>query len=939
MPPIANPYIAGNPVTGEAMFFGRRDVFAWVQNNLIGQHQDHALVVHGERRTGKTSLLYQMRRHLPPTYLPVLIDLQALSMNGLGQFIWDLAYTIQRTLSREYSIDLPRLDRQTFLEHPREQFEETLLEALEGILGERHVLLMFDEAHLLQEQVSQGMLEPEVFAFLTHLMRDYPFLNFLFVSGAKLQTMQREFADLFQAALYHEISFLDRDDAIALVVDPAAETFDYDIAALNRILTITSGHPYYTQLLCHALFNRWAITQAPTVTAADVEAVLDETVEACVANLRYTWDSSTPEEQIALSALAECAPQESAPVTRRQVEDMLRTHNVTLGRDELTAALRGLAVRDIIPAQEPYLFRVDLLRRWLRQRRQMTWAVEELGPQIAQWATAARARSRKRPFFLRPLFWAALIVLVLIGAGAWGIRRAIDARNQIAALTATAQAQDVAAEETRSAATAIAVATADAELAAQAGAVQATAQAIEAATLSAIQTATAQPTPTPTSTATPTRTQTPTPSSTPTDTVTPTPPPTSTPTITPTPLPTLPPTATATQLPTPIPTATPIPVPPTPTPLPVGGGKIVYYREGKYWTSDTSGLNEKQLNVPNYGVVFSPDGRRAVWGGQQDGLLTVANYDGSSPVGLAQPGRLGDWRCIPGENWSPDGTRIAFLSGWNQSREILIASASTGAVTPLTSNWYDDDVPRWSPNSQMIAFLGNDTVQRDQWFLHVGWADGSGQWKAADRLVHRSDFSAEFSWNASSTEIAISTEQEPKKWVIYAIRATGGGERYVIEKFTERLMDVHWSPDGSKIVYATLRYDEETVGTEVKKHWFWDFFLVNADGSGDRYLLTLPGEDKNWRSIKWSPDSQWVAIYDCNQLGGAGGAQLILQNVNGGTLNYTINQVVGAPFGPVWSYDKRKLLMNTMDGIYVSDLNGGNRYLLVPYAAIIGWLP
>ncbi|MBN1937392.1 MAG: PD40 domain-containing protein, partial [Anaerolineae bacterium] len=743
MPPLANPYIAGNPVTGEAMFFGRRDVFGWVHDNLIGKHQDHVLVIHGERRTGKTSLLYQMRRHLPETYLPVLIDLQALSMNGLGQFIWDLAYTVQRALNREYGIDLPRLDRQTFLEHPRAQFEETLLETLEGVLGERapgarHVLLMFDEAHLLQEQVSQGTLEPEVFAFLAHLMRDYPFLNFLFVSGAKLQTMQREFADLFQAALYHEISFLDRDDAVALIVDPAAEAFDYDIAALNRILILTSGHPYYTQLFCHALFNRWTITQSTLISVTDVDAVLDETVEACVANLRYTWDSSTPEEQIALSALAECAPQEGRPVARRQIEETLRAYGVTLSRDELTAALRGLAVRDIIPAQEPYAFRVDLLRRWLRQRRQMTWAVEELGPQIAQWAAAARTRSRKRPFFLSPLFWVALFVLVLIGAGAWGIGRVIDARNERAALTATVQAQDVAATETLSAATAIAVAAADAELAAQSGAVQSTAQAIEMATMAAIQTAAAQPTPTSTSTNTPTPTPTPTdtPMPTPTATATQLPTataaPTSTPTITPTPSPTVPATATATQSPT------SIPLPPTPTPLPVGGGKIVYYREGKYWASDTSGLNEKQLNVPNYGVVFSPDGRRAVWSAAQDGPLTVANYDGSSPIGIAQPGRLGDWRCVPGENWSPDGVRIAYVSGWNQGREILIASASTGTVTPLTSNWYDDDVPRWSPNSQMIAFLGNDTVQRDQWFLHVGWADGSGQWKASDRLVHRS---------------------------------------------------------------------------------------------------------------------------------------------------------------------------------------------------------
>ena len=129
-----NPYIAGNPVTGETMFFGREDVFAWIRDNLIGKHQDHVLVLHGERRTGKTSVLYQMGRHLPPTYLPVLVDLQGLSMNGLDNFMWELAYTIQRTLRRDYELPLERLDRDAFMEHPRAQFEETLLERVEEIV-------------------------------------------------------------------------------------------------------------------------------------------------------------------------------------------------------------------------------------------------------------------------------------------------------------------------------------------------------------------------------------------------------------------------------------------------------------------------------------------------------------------------------------------------------------------------------------------------------------------------------------------------------------------------------------------------------------------------------------------------------------------------------------------------------------------------------------
>ena len=52
---FVNPYIAGNPVTSAEMFFGRADVFAFVQQALIGKHRDNVIILYGQRRTGETS--------------------------------------------------------------------------------------------------------------------------------------------------------------------------------------------------------------------------------------------------------------------------------------------------------------------------------------------------------------------------------------------------------------------------------------------------------------------------------------------------------------------------------------------------------------------------------------------------------------------------------------------------------------------------------------------------------------------------------------------------------------------------------------------------------------------------------------------------------------------------------------------------------------------
>ena len=64
--PHVNPYIAGSPITGTEMFYGREDVFSFIKRNLTGLHRDTPIVLYGQRRTGKTSVLYQLHRHLDP---------------------------------------------------------------------------------------------------------------------------------------------------------------------------------------------------------------------------------------------------------------------------------------------------------------------------------------------------------------------------------------------------------------------------------------------------------------------------------------------------------------------------------------------------------------------------------------------------------------------------------------------------------------------------------------------------------------------------------------------------------------------------------------------------------------------------------------------------------------------------------------------------------
>ena len=104
-----NPYLAGGPVFDENLFFGRERL---VQRILQTVH-NNSLLLHGERRIGKTSLLHQVRQRLEqlddPEYAfyPAYVDLQGTSEE---RFFWTLAEQIREALAPvlgETSVPVP----------------------------------------------------------------------------------------------------------------------------------------------------------------------------------------------------------------------------------------------------------------------------------------------------------------------------------------------------------------------------------------------------------------------------------------------------------------------------------------------------------------------------------------------------------------------------------------------------------------------------------------------------------------------------------------------------------------------------------------------------------------------------------------------------------------------------------------------------------------
>jgi len=370
---LLNPYIAGSPVTDAKMFFGREDIFDWIQHSLAGQFADHILVIHGQRRVGKTSVLKQLPHRLPSRYIPVFFDLQGRTRTTLDRFLWWLAREIVRVLKQDRQVILPLPEQESFAQD-LEYLESHFLPELRRLLPDDNLLLTFDEFDTLEEEETRDTLGRPLTETLRRLMGREG-LNFIFSigsSGRKLENMQASYTEFFKAALYKKVSFLGRQEAYNLIARPVEGVLEYQGDAVEAIYGITFGHPYFTQLVCHELFGLCQKTGQRMVNSADVTGVLDEVVERGTVNLKFVWDEASDLEKWALAGLAHSTGEAAS----RELGDSLRKQRVRFSPPDLEAALLHLREKDVLT--EANAFIIQLLRRWLQKNRPMEQVREEL---------------------------------------------------------------------------------------------------------------------------------------------------------------------------------------------------------------------------------------------------------------------------------------------------------------------------------------------------------------------------------------------------------------------------------------------------------------------------------------------------------------------------------------------------------------------------------
>ena len=379
---LRNPYVPGTPLReGSPVFFGRDDLFDFLCHGLSGAHQENVLLLIGQRRTGKTSVLKQLPGRLAEDKVPVFVDCQGLLVRGTGDLLHRIAAIIHTQLPQtDIQLSVPPLHE--FRENPDVTFEHVFMRDVSQAIGGRVLVLILDEFEELEDKVKAGALPAEIFGYLRHLMQHVRGLAFVLAGTHKLEELSQEYwSFLFNIALCKKVGFLSAQATRDLIVEPVKDYISCDDMAINYIHKLTSGHPYFLQLSCWRVVQHCIEKGINNVVFRDVHEVIESIIERGEDNLSYLWDMATPDERLVLVLLAALV-QDQGMAEVRDVIASAQTRGVELSADQASRAVSSLLVKDIVTASQTdpprYDFRMKLFQIWVERSKSVERVAESL---------------------------------------------------------------------------------------------------------------------------------------------------------------------------------------------------------------------------------------------------------------------------------------------------------------------------------------------------------------------------------------------------------------------------------------------------------------------------------------------------------------------------------------------------------------------------------
>ena len=226
------------------------------------------------------------------------------------------------------------------------------------------------------------------------------------------------------------------------------------------------------------------------------------------------------------------------------------------------------------------------------------------------------------------------------------------------------------------------------------------------------------------------------------------------------------------------------------------------------WAVPFAGGEPKLLGDGDEPVV-SPKGDRVAF--QKDGAIWVATLDGPAPARRMFAARGSNDSAA----WSPDGSRLAFVSGRGTHSLVGVYADDATPILWLAPSSSRDSGPRWSPDGRQVAFVRRPggggapapvLERRPQpwaiWTADAATGEGRPLWKSPATLrgsMPTTHGGANLHWAAGGRIVFLSYADG---WPHLYSLPERGGEPLLLTPGAYMVEHVSLSPDGRHLVFA-----------------------------------------------------------------------------------------------------------------------------------------
>jgi dipeptidyl aminopeptidase/acylaminoacyl peptidase len=297
---------------------------------------------------------------------------------------------------------------------------------------------------------------------------------------------------------------------------------------------------------------------------------------------------------------------------------------------------------------------------------------------------------------------------------------------------------------------------------------------------------------------------------------------------------------------------------------------------------------------------LSPDGKQIIYtrrwidklNDRWESSLWIMNSDGSRNRFLVNGSNV---------EWSPDGSRIAYLAqGQPSGTQIFVrwmdAEGATSQITRLSEA--PSDI-QWSPDGKSIAFRMR-VPKRESWSIPMPQPPRGARWVEPPRIVTKLDYRQD--------RLGFTDDGYMH---IFVVPSDGGTPRQLTSGDWDHGAP-NWMPDGRTIVFQATRIPDAEYAWRQS-----DIYAVDLASGSIRQLTTRSGPDGQPTP---SPDGRYIAYtgYDYTDDTWRD-SQLYVMNADGSNPRVLTESLDRSPQGLIWARDG--------SGIYFSAESEGARNL------------